>query len=85
MSSLGNKIRVVGPLFRIVDNPIRELYCTAWQKLHKGFIYATTENEHFTLCRLLTNVLTDAHINYNDWENRLAWIGVLGDFNDGDL
>ncbi|KAI9770364.1 MAG: hypothetical protein M1839_003206 [Geoglossum umbratile] len=85
MWSLGNMTRAVDLLFRIVDNPMREQYHAAWQRLLPAVRVSTTENEPFTLRAVLINVLTEAHIDCNDWENGWAWIGVLGDFNDGDL
>jgi hypothetical protein len=85
MQSLGNMTRAVDLLFRIVDSPMREKYHTAWKKLCPAVRVSTTEEELFTLRAVLVNVLTKAHIDCNDQENGWAWIGVLGDFNDGDL
>ncbi|KAH0543089.1 hypothetical protein FGG08_002603 [Glutinoglossum americanum] len=77
--------RAVGLLPRIVDNPMREQYHMAWKKLQPSARVSTTEDELFTLRAALINVLTEAHMDCNDWENGWAWIGVLGDFNGGDL
>ncbi|KAI9773293.1 MAG: hypothetical protein M1839_002153 [Geoglossum umbratile] len=85
MRSLGVMTRGVDLLFRVIDNPIREQYHMAWEKLQPAAQVSTTEDELFTLRAVLINVLTEAHIDCNDWENGWAWIGVLGDFNDGDL
>jgi hypothetical protein len=72
-------------LFQIVNNSMREQYHTAWKKLRPAIRVPATEDEFFTLRAILIDVLTEAHIDRNDWENGSAWIGVIGDFNDGDL
>ncbi|KAI9775678.1 MAG: hypothetical protein M1839_000945 [Geoglossum umbratile] len=85
MQSLGVMTRAVDLLFRVIDNPMREQYRTAWEKLQPAAKVSTMEDELFTHCTVLINVLTEAHIDCNDWENGWAWIDVLGDFNGGDL
>ncbi|KAI9784468.1 MAG: hypothetical protein M1839_002124 [Geoglossum umbratile] len=85
MQSLGVMTRALDLLFCVIDNPMWEQYRMAWEKLQLVAKVSTTEDELFTLCAVLINVLTEAHIDCNDWENRWAWVGVLGDFNGGDL
>ena len=85
MQSLSVMTQAVDLLFRVIDNPMREQYRMAWEKLQPAAKVSTTEDELFTLRAVLINVLTEAHIDCNDWENGWAWIGVLGDFNNGDL
>jgi hypothetical protein len=85
MQSLGFMTRAVDLLFRVIDNLMREQYRMVWEKSQLAAKVSTTEDELFTLRAVLINVLTEAHIDCNDCENGWAWIGVLGDFHDGDL
>ncbi|KAI9863551.1 MAG: hypothetical protein M1813_003574 [Trichoglossum hirsutum] len=69
MQSLGVMTRAVDLLFRIIDNPMWKQYRMAWEKLQPAAKVSTTEDELFTLRAVLINVLTEAHIDCNDWKN----------------
>ena len=85
IQSFGNMTRAIDFLFRIIDNPMREQYRMTWKKLQPATRIATIDNELFTLRAILVNVLTEVHTDCNDWKNEWAWIGVVGDFTNGDL
>jgi hypothetical protein len=72
MQSLGNMTWAVDLLFCIVDNSMQEQYHTAWKKLRSTVRVSTTEDELFTLRAVLINVLTEMHIDCNDWKNGWA-------------
>ena len=85
IQSFGNMTRAIDFLFRIVDNPMREQYRMTWKKLQPATRIATIDDELFTLRAILVNVLTEVHTDCNDWKNGWAWIGIVGDFTNGDL